>query len=181
MMVQQGSHSFITVMENLKKKLDFSMFSMTVGTLFNKQPLAWWRPSTAASPRAKLLDSSYFCRTNSSVTTFFTSPNSSCFSLQHSDTQTSGKSRKRRCDAALKVGASTLAHLTLGELAASSACSRPNLRDAETTRVGRTSPSRCVLHRRAPPLTLLDHAPFHEDDTEDHKQEAGLWVGRTPV
>lgn len=125
---------------------------------------------------------SYFCRTNSSVTTFFTSPNSSCFSLQHSDTQTSGKSRKCRRDAALKVGASTLAHLTLGELAASSACSRPDLRDAEATRVGRASPSRCVLPRRAPPpLTLLDHAPFHEDNTEDHKQEAGLWVGGTPV
>lgn len=91
------------------------------------------------------------------------------------------KGHKRRCVATLKVGASTLALLTLGELAASSTCSRPNLRDADTTWVGRTSRLRCVLHRRAPTLTLLDHTPFHEDDTEDHKQEANLWIGRAPV
>lgn len=29
-------------------------------------------------------------------------------------------------------------------------------------------------------LTLFDHAPFHEDDAEDHKQQPRLRVGRAP-
>lgn len=51
----------------------------------------------------------------------------------------------------------------------------------ETTRVGRASLSHSVLHSRALTLTLLDHTPFHEDETEDDKQEAGLRVGGIPV
>lgn len=47
---------------------------------------------------------SYFCRTNSSVTTFFTSPNSSCFSLQHPGKQTCVRSHESQRDAALNAG-----------------------------------------------------------------------------
>ncbi len=138
---------------------------------------------------------SYLCRTNSSVTTFFTSPNSSCFSLQRFCSITLNKANRNNREhvksrhVVMWRSAAWRCRLTRDQHGVSSEYSRWGLRqktqaevfshDVLCSHVSHTLLIDNVMDNMIGwevSLTLSDGASFHEDNTEDHKEQPCLWT-----